>query len=42
MRCDHSLDDSVVNHRVMVVADHPSVIKCGISFADVSDGLDHA
>ena len=42
VRCDQSLDDSVVSHRVMIIADHPSVIKCGISFADVSDGLDHA
>ena len=42
VRCDQSLDDSVVSHRVMIVADHPSVIKCGISFADVSHGLDHA
>ena len=31
VRCDQSLDDSVVSHRVMVVADHPSSIKCGIS-----------
>jgi hypothetical protein len=39
---NQSLDDSVVNCRVVVVAKHPSVIKCGISFDDVSDGLDHA
>ena len=39
---NQSLDDSVVNCRVVVVSRHPSVIKCGISFADVSDGLDHA
>ena len=28
---NQSLDDSVVNCRVVVVAKHPSVIKCGIS-----------
>ena len=37
MRSDQSYDEYVVNHRVMVVADHPSVIKCGISLDDVSD-----
>ena len=30
VRCDQSLDDSVVSHRVMIVADHPSVIKYDI------------
>ena len=28
---NQSLDDSVVNCRVVVVSIHPSVIKCGIS-----------
>ena len=39
---NQSYDEYVVNCRVVVVAKHPSVIKCGISFAGVSDGLDHA
>ena len=34
VRSNQSLDDSVVSHRVVVVADHPSVINYGISFAD--------
>jgi len=33
---DHSTDDVVVSYRVVIVVKHPSVIKCGISFADVS------
>jgi hypothetical protein len=36
VRSDQSLDDNVVTHRVMGVADYPSAIKCGISLADVS------
>jgi hypothetical protein len=36
-----SSDDDVVSCRTVSIK-HPSVIKCGISFADVSDGLDHA
>lgn len=39
---NQSSDDDVVSYRVVVVAKHPSAIKCGISFADVSHGLDHA
>lgn len=33
---DQSSDDDVVNCRVTVVVKHPSIIKCGISLADVS------
>ena len=29
VRSDQSLDDNVVSHRVMVVADHPNVILFG-------------
>ena len=32
VRSNQSLDDNVVTHRVMDVADYPSAIKCGISF----------
>ena len=38
---DQSLDDSVVNPE-WDCCQTPSVIKCGISFVDVSHGLDHA
>ena len=31
VRSNQSLDDSVVSHQVVVVADHPSVINYGIS-----------
>jgi hypothetical protein len=36
VRRNQSLDDNVVTHRVMDVADYPSAIKCGISFVVVS------
>ena len=36
VRSNQSLDDNVVTHRVVGVADYPSTIKCGISFVDVS------
>ena len=40
---DKSVDGTVGQFSKTVFSvKHPSVIKCGISFADVSDGFDHA